>query len=354
MTKQKCPHGSALPRGLICDRNYLIIRLKTNKGPYNRGCGAHTKEMEAIARIELGRIREQQYLNTFGLPSKTRRIKFDEARKLFIQKHYVEWRDPSTNQPRGAKSIGATQGRFNTMGEFFDGFYLDAISLKDLKDYRAQKLEFDDMKAGSLNRHMADMSSLFTQFERWNMEDPHAPQIKLAPKNPCEYLPDLLETPRKRIASMEELRRLKLSCKELNDLAMWSIIETELHTSLRYSDLMKLENISVVEGQFTLKQGKTGGDISFPASAKPQWSKVFTNFQARWEKARKQAMCCDLQFRDLRRTGLQMLEKTFTVDQISMKAGHADSKMTKWYLSGNNSEKISPMVETMKKLLEEL
>lgn len=355
MARKRCPHGAVLPKGLKCDRGFLVIRIFTDKGPYNRGCGPHNKAMEAIARLEIGRIREQQYLKTFDLPSKTKRIKFDEAAKLFIKRHYKDYRDPETHQPRSSKSISGIGYTMNVLGEAFNDFYLDAITLGDLKTYRIQKIEFEDAMPGTLNRHMADLSSMLTQFERWNAEDDKAVQIKLPEKNPCLQLPDLKEHPRTRIASMDELRRLKAACQDLNDPSMWSIIETELWTSLRLGDLERLEDAEVKNGYFTIKQGKTGSDVSFPESAKPKWNKVFANFRDRWEAVRVKAFCGSLQFRDLRKTGLQMIESQFTPEQLAMKAGHSDSKVTKkWYLSRQNVEQNRSMLEATKKLLEGL
>jgi hypothetical protein len=53
--KSPCKHGSVLPWGLRCDRNYLSIRLK---GPtLFKGCGYHTPENEKLAVLLLYKLR---------------------------------------------------------------------------------------------------------------------------------------------------------------------------------------------------------------------------------------------------------------------------------------------------------
>lgn len=351
--KHPCIHGSLLPLGLICDRGYLHIRLKTERGPFNRGCGPHTSSNEKIGRLALDDIRVKQRLGTFNLQVVTR-IKFSEAMEIYWERHFIKYRDPRTHQPRSKSSLN-TLSAIRALRSWFDEYYVDAIGLKELMRYRKKRLEYDGVANGTANREMATLGSFFNMWERWIAAE-EVDEVKLPKKNPCMLLPDLEELPRDRVASLDELRALKQACIGLNDLPLWTVIETEIHTSLRKSDLMKLEAVEAnADGSITLTQGKTGTNISLPASAKPNWSKIFTNFDSRWDRARRLALCPDLQFRDLRKTGLRLLETDFTPDQIASKAGHSDSKITKkWYLKGNQASTIAPMIEATKKILESL
>lgn len=361
MSKKKCEHGKILPRGLRCDRGYLVIRLETDHGEYFKGCGPHTKESEGAARAELGRIRERQYLGTFGLPEKTKRLKFDEAAKIFHQKHYVDWRDPKTYQPRGKKSISSNQSRMRVLGEYFDGYWFDAITLKDLKEYRKQKIEFDDQSAATLNRDMATLSSMYVEFERWNAEEPGQPQVRLPAKNPCKLLPDLEETPRTRVPTIDELKRIKYACGWFNIPSMWTAIETTLCTSLRLNDLRQFAVAVARDGVVKITQSKTGKPISFPESARPEYTKAMVNFTGRWKKVVGFAGCPDLWFKDLRKFGPQYLQEEkdesgkprYSEKDLADLLGNDEKTARRWYLKDTSHEQRASMVEATKKMIED-
>ncbi len=353
--KTRCPHNALLPKGLICDRGYLHIRISTDKGPYNRGCGAHTPEAEAVAIIHLNRIREQIHLGNFGLPSKTERIKFKAAREIFHRKQFVEYRDEKTHAPRTAQSIASNSSILNVLGATFDEYWLDAITRKDLKLYRKEQIEYKGISAGTLNRRMAVLGSLLSSFRRW-VADEEIDPVRLPTDSPL--LPDLEEMPRDRVASLDELKALKQACIDLDDIPMWSIIETELYTSLRLNDLKKLEHIEAAGGTIEITQSKTHKTIRLPENIKPNWAKVFINFRYRWEEIRDKAAetipsVKDLQFRDLRKTGLRLLKKQFTDEQIAKKGGHSVEVYRKHYAGGQEAEELVPMIDAVKKLLDE-
>lgn len=356
--KNKCPHGSKLPKGLVCDRGYLAIRLFTPKGRYYRACGPHTKEMEKIGVIALNQIRESIYLGTFGIAPKTTRTRFKDARATFLRLQYIEYRDAETHERRGHKSIVSARAILNNLGEYFDGFWLDVITLKDIKAYRKQRLEIDEVVGSTVNREMAVMASIFNCFERWIAEEEITP-ITLPPKNPCSMLPDMVEESRERVASVPELRALKAACVELNDQSMWSIICTEMETGLRLNDLMRLPNCEIVNGQIILRQGKSKKDLRLPEMAMPHWSKVFVNFTNRWEKVRACAArsipeIATLWFRDIRKTGLRRHQGRHSDEVIAKLAGN-DVKVTqRWYLDDKTAEEVRPMIEETRQFLQEL
>jgi len=57
-----------LPRGLICDRGYLFIRLFPGKGhkPHLEGCQQHTPHNEKLAIIKLNDYRKEIFLGRFN------------------------------------------------------------------------------------------------------------------------------------------------------------------------------------------------------------------------------------------------------------------------------------------------
>lgn len=361
--KIPCQHGVLLPRGLKCDQGYLRIRLKTEQGPYTVGCGPHTPAFEKIARLKLDDIRIQQRLGKFNLPSKVKRIRVDEAIEIYYKKHFVEYRDPKTNAPRSATSLLTQKSRMSAISSFFGNYYLDAINLPALKAYRKKRMEYDDSANATVNRDMATLASLINCFKTWNLSKEIQPVA--LPKdetgqfiNPCQYLPDLEEKPRDRVATPHELKLLKEACFMLKDPGMWSIIGTELVSCLRKADLKTYLITEGSNGTVTVKQSKTGLDISLPKLERPDWAKVWTNFDARWDRVRTAAGVPDLQFRDLRKTGLRMAhELGFSISDVASLAGHADEKTTKKHyldLSKSQADRNSKLVEALEKQLESI
>jgi integrase len=355
-----CKHGVVLPRALKCDRGYLVLRLKLD-GRWLPGvhCGPHTPANEKAARLKLDEMRLKQKLGTLHIPNKVKRLKFELAKDLYYTKHFEEYRDPKTNEPRSAESKQTARSHLAAINSWFSDFYIDAITVRDLVLFRQKRLEVDGVANGTINRDMSVLASMLNMFRYWVEADEIEP-VKLpinkegAAHNPCELLPDLHEEPRKRVATMDEIRRLLVSCDELKDGAMRSIILTEIYTSLRLNDLMKLENAVVNDDVIDLIQGKTRKDIQLPGDTKPNWSKVFTNFRSRWEAVRANAGIPDLQFRDLRKTSLQMLQGLFSDEDIAKKAGHSSSVITKkWYLRNTQAEETRPMFEAIKRKLQE-
>jgi integrase len=175
-------------------------------------------------------------------------------------------------------------------------------------------------------------------------------------------LEDLEETPRNRVASAEELRRLNTACYELGDSSFWSIIGTELTNCLRKADLKTYLMAESENGMVTLTQSKTGLKISLPKEKHPDWAKIWTNFDSRWEKIRRQAGCQDLQFRDLRKTGLRLAaeEEGVSISDVAGLAGHSDEKTTKkHYLNMNevqgrrNTELVDVLAKRLKAIIED-
>lgn len=352
--KRYCEHQVLLPRGLTCAKGYLSIRLMIRDRLYTEGVGAHTPETFKLATMRLAKLQEDQLLGRFDIESKKARITVAQAIELYWQKHFVEYRDPETHAPRSKDSITTAKSHLWAFKRFAGRLWLDTLLPKDIRSYRAYRLEFDHSKAGTVNKDMAYVNSMLNMFKQWNIEKEIEP-VQLPAENPCQFVPDMKEIPRDRVASIDELRKLKQSCKDLNDMAMWSIIETELYTSLRLNDLQKLEHAEVENGIIALTQGKTGTGIKLPGEVKPNWSKVFTNFRSRWERTRSHAGIHDLQFRDLRKTSLRLVEDQFTSEQLANKAGHSSDKITKaWYLKGLQAEKMRPVIEATKRIVENL
>lgn len=348
-----------LPRGIRINHGYVEVRIfPKGSRPYYKTFGKDSPIARQLAAIHLNEKRKEILMGTFNIV-RVGRIKVSDAFDVFIKRHFENYRDPQTNEPRSKDSIINSRTLVKAPIDFFGKEYLDTLTVKSLREYRQQRTEFDDMANGTVNRELVMLSSMINCFRLWielgEIKPVRLPTDKMgAAINPCELLPKLIERPRDRIASRGELISLYRACAANNDMSMWSIIETELDTTLRYSDLMKLETVEIVDDQITIRQGKTGNIVKLPANAKPQWHRVFTNFRHRWEIVRSTAGCEDLQFRDLRKTGLRMLEELgYSADDITLTTGHADKGvLEKWYLSGSaKARKALPLIEARRAVI---
>lgn len=350
-----------LPKGIRVNHGYVEVRIFPDGKQYSRTFGKDTPLARQLATIHLNEKRKEIFMGTFNV-SKVGRILVSDALDLFFDKHFKNYQHPETNEARSKESCTNTKSIIRLLKSFFEKYFVDELDVKALKEYRQQRIEFDDLANGTVNRELVILGSMINCFRLWVESDEVKPVRLPADKsgaavNPCEVLPKLTERPRKRVASATELAALYRACFALGDAAMWSIIETELDTTLRYSDLMKLETVEVVNNQITVRQGKTGNDVNLPGIVKPVWSKVFINFRSRWEAVRDKAGCPDLQFRDIRKTGMQMLEQLgFSAEDIALTAGHSSKAITqKWYLAGTaNAKKALPLVEARRALIEEI
>lgn len=302
----------------------------------------------------LNRIREKQYLGVFNLPQRVQRIRFKDAQEVYYQKHFVEWKHPKLNKPRTDQSKRNAKSILGNLNKFFGEYYLDAITVNTIKLYNAARLEVEQVAAATINRERAVLSSLFSMFKQWSKDGALKP-VRLPADNPCEGVPTLQEEPRSRVASFTELTRIKQACQELDDMELWSIVQLELKTTLRKGDLMRLHNAKTRDGAVYLTQGKTSKVINLPEGMKPLAAFNFVNLYRRWVKVSERAGLPDLQFRDLRRTGADMLKKQNVTDTlIKDTLGHTNTLTTQRYLNHKDIEALKPILEARNRLVDSI
>jgi integrase len=362
--RKECPHGVLLPRGLKCDRGYLSLRLKQDgRWIPQRGLGPHTPTYEKAARLILDDIRLKQKFGTFAIPVKSKRLKFKDVAWMFFRQHFELWRDPTTHAPRSHSSILNTKYMIKYIVEYFGEFYFDAIKPKDVKEFKTDVVEFDDLAPGTFNRRKGLLSSMFTAVTQW-VKTEEMEAIKLPPENPCDFVPDLEETPRKRLASRQELSAIKKACLLLGLPQFWNLIYISLDTNVRLGDLESVLAAEAKEGFIEIKQHKTGRAIMMPALEQTKQA-VYKARRYRWEQVRAKASeiliqegempCHDLQWRDLRKTGINMLEGLgASVQNQQDAAGHASSKTTERHYRQAKPVALVALSEAKRKILDSL
>ncbi len=349
--RKACSHGVILPRGLKCDRGYLFVQIFPDNKPVLKGCGLHTKANQKIAEMLLNDYRQKIALNSFELPKKLRSLSFTEAWAIFYRYHYEEWKHPTRNTPRTGSSKASAIGAYTTLKELIGNPGFHSITAEDVRTKIKDAMIARGFSPASMNKYKGVLSSMFTVIKRL-MADGRIEAIRLPKDNPCDFVPDLEENARERVASTEDLKKLKEACFALNDEGLWSIILLELDTTLRLGDLKRLQGVTVKDGYVTLKQGKTGREITLPEMQRTSRGAVFTNRRKRFEEARDKAGLVGLQFRDLRRTGADMLKKLgYSKELIKDTLGHASSNTTERYLNWKDGAAIRPLIEARRTYL---
>jgi integrase len=347
--RKPCSHNIILPRGLECNRGYLFVRIFPDKKSLLKGCGQHNKANQKTAELLLNDYRQKIALNSFELPKQLKRLTFSEAWGVFFKHHYEEYRHPSRNTPRSEGSKASAIGAYSTLAKLLGNPFFDAITAEDIR----VKVKEGISHPATMNRYKGVLSSMFSILKRLS-EDGRIEPVKLPKENPCNFVPDLEEKSRDRVASTEELKKLKEACFSLNDPGLWNIILTELDTTLRLGDLKRLDGIETKNGYITIKQGKTGKDITLPDMPKTARGSIFTNRRKRFEKAIEKSGLMNLQFRDLRRTGADMLKKLgYSKELIKDTLGHSSSDTTEKYLNWKDPAAIRPLIEARREHLKQ-
>ncbi len=269
--KKPCPHGTSLPKGLICDRGYLFIKTYHKKQLHLQGCGPHTPKLEKLAIGSLYKIIEQKYLGVFGKAKTEDRMKFADALDIY---YLHEWeKNPARNDnTRYNCRVRITQ--FKTM---LGHFWTDEITGADILVWR-QKRDRQGVKSSTTNKDQRILSAVFNSLRRL-IETQTIAGFKLPPENPCKFVkkPSEEKYARERVPSKLELSKAKRWCTE-NDTELWRILEWAILTGRRKSELRALRAGDRVEGI----QGKTGQRFKLPLVLDQALNWV--NFDTRWER----------------------------------------------------------------------
>lgn len=337
-----------LPRGVRLDHGYVQVRL------FHNGCYALCKnfgpvspealDAAATAYLEAKkRIREGKW----GIKREARQIKFKEARAIFHKRHYVDYRDPSTGHSRSTEAIRVAGYNLAELGKYFDAYWLHDIGIKDIKAYKEECIDGRGYAAATFNKHRMLVSSMYNQFRAWGTEK--AIDAARLPSNddgdfynPCDFVTTLTENKRKRVPTVEELKKAHLWCVQ-NDQELWYAIEMALLTALRKSDLTGLT------GAVSGIQGKTGDAFGLPITL----AVAVKYSRDAWNRLRKHMawlpeMPLHTTWHDLRHWAPTLLGvEGFTGKQIQAYTSHKSEAALARYIN-ITKEQIPAMLEQVK------
>lgn len=351
----KCPLSKILPRGLICDRGYLFIRLFPGKGlpPHLEGCQAHTPHNERLAIIKLNDYRKEIFLGKFSSQTGSKAITVNDALDIYIKND-----NPSKNvQGVIERILRPAFGKYP-----FHELPPSSIAIwreKRLEDY-VDKAKLHKIKFSTVNREQTALHSVYSALIRWvTLQKTGVPKILLPAENPCKGVQKPSEKifARERVPEFEELKAAKDWCTK-NDPELWQTIFRATVTMLRKTDFKDVQESGATEGI----QGKTG--LRFKVRAHFPNPISLVNWRKRWEALQRAMGWTEFidgkpnprhtVWHDIRHWGPSLLgEAGYTSDFIRRLTGHASTQMADRYTHLRES-KLEEAVAMIAKKMEDL
>ncbi len=353
MTRKPCPHNVVLPKGLRCNHGYIEVLLRVKGRTYCRTFEQHTKENQELASFHLSDKRREIKLGKFGMEQEIKQKKFTEVADLC----FAEWRketDPTGKPLHNFVSINEFKRTLEKeFKPLFAKFWYDEIRPIDIEKWRERGLA-SGRSGTTMNRYQATLSTVFSRIETWIQTERIKPPFKLPLDNqsgmvfnPCHSVKMAPVVKRTQIPTKYEIRKLSNAFVQLNDLDGIEICKLASKSVLSTKDLKNLE----IGQEIDIERAKTGVPINLPITylVKLNW----VNWRKRWEAARDLAGLHWLQFRDLRKMGINWLKGRHDIKLVSEYAGHADVKTTERSYTIKQSDQMIPLQKDLDSQVEE-
>lgn len=339
-----------LPKGMRLDHGYLQVRIMHQGRVYHKNFGPDSALARSLAEIHLSEKRKEILMGRFGIAKELPSKKFKEVAEIYYEKWSKELDPEGRIAHGGAKEVQRVIKA--NLVPYFGQYAYEEIKPKDVVKWREERLK--TVLGTSVNREQAVLSSIFSHIERW-VSTAALASFKLPTnlqtgtiENPTKSVEKARNRKRKRVLSVMELKALKQACLEAKDADLWEICEMALKSLLRKKDLFNLEmgiDIDTI-------QAKTQRSIHLPVSVLRPLR--YANFRKRWEAVRKSARLVDTQFRDLRKTGANLLKmKNHSNKLISEFLGHASTRTTEVYMVEDIS-KLQPLADDLDSIIKGL
>lgn len=342
-----------LPKGLRLDRGYLQIRLFNDGVMHCENFGKDSAESREIAIARLAELRKLLLMWQHKLiekhPFKEEPIlaskKFSEAANLYFDLWAKETNPDGTSKHTPAAQTTCRGILDRSLIAYFGKYEFDAIRPIDIQTWRDRRVK--TILGTSANREQNVLSSIFSHIEQWVLLEKIKP-FKIPVKNPCAPVDRASTRKRERVLTSQELSILKQACIQANDLDLWEICKMGLKSLLRKKDLMRLETGESID----INQAKTGKRINLPIQVLKPLN--YINFRKRWEAIRKAACIPDCQFRDLRKTGANLLKmKGYSTKLMSEFLGHTNTDTTEVYMV-KNAAHLKPLAQDLADIVDSL
>lgn len=341
-----------LPKGLRLDRGYLQIRLFSDGRTYYQNFGPDNIEAREIAIARLNELRKQLLLwksklipkHPFEKEIKIQHKKFHEVSKLFLSLWSNET-DADGQTRHTPEAIRVCEGIIARLDLYFGKKVYDAIKPIHVQKWRDKRLQ--SVIGTSVNREQNVLSSIFSHVEAWIKLEKIDAFVTPA-ENPCNHVEKAKLRKRERIVTPYEVAKLKNAARELGDHNGCENISLAVKTTLSDKDLKTLKFGDTVD----LDRAKTGVPVLIPIAVthSPDWTK----WRRRWDAIRIKAGLRDIEWRDLRKAGGNMMLGRHDPKLISMYMGHADLKTTEEIYFKLRSDKMQALAKDLSDMVDKL
>lgn len=350
-----CQHGLHVPKNLRCSNGYIQILIKHKGKIMAPSFGIHTKEAQEVALIKLSEIKKEILQNKIGISPELPSKKFEEVANIWFSIWQKE-RNPDGTEKHNKESCYKVRWTLDAVliPAFGNILFHDIRSVNVDKWRRTYTTK--GLSGTTANRYQAILSSIFSHVAKWIQTEQIKPAFKIPyvsidgkehSSNPCDAVEMAPSKKRERILSKYEAAKLKMAFLQLNDADGWEISKMALKSVLSMKDLKNLE----IGQEINIKRSKTGVPVHLPITNLVQLN--WYGWRTRWEKAREIAGLTDVQFRDLRKTGINWLRaKGHSLGHLRDYAAHANEKTTEGAYVIPQSEALEPLARDIESQVE--
>lgn len=335
----------SLPRGIRVDHGYCQVRLFIDGRMYCKNFGKDSDFARELAMIHLAEKRKEILMGRCGITKELPELSFKEAANIYYD-HWSKEVDPNGNPRHNVSSCYSVRNRLEVnIMPYFEKIKIHEIRPKDIESWRMARLR--RVCGSTANREQTILGSIFSHLELWiNGEKIKA--FKLPSKNPCLDVEKSSLQKRERIVTSYEISKLKLAARELKDENGKDNIALAVKTCLSFKDLRTLKLGDIVN----LNRSKTGTPVHVPITVmhNPDW----TNWRGRWEAIRAKAGLLDVEWRDLRKAGGNLLLGKHDLKLISLYMGHADQKTTESFYTRIQASQMQALAQDLSSIVDSL
>lgn len=296
----------------------------------------------------------EQQLELFPVPENRERLTISEAFEVLWAAHL------------GSKPSGRTyRGNRKALCRSFGGRYMDTLTDVDFEAHRNSRLNgvngYRKVSIGAVFHDHSLINILYNKCRLWKRRRQTVigvdfTNIRLPEHNPTIGIPKRKPSPRRVIVSPDEFYAL---C-QFSDPRLIDLYVAAIDTTAREGDILLWEpkHYNPYTDQIEFRQSKTGKDHQIPVTARLREiftrrkmegaKRVFngTNRRKLFEEAREKAGLVGVQFRDLRKSGLNEVLDRFKDDGIASRlAGHASQRTFDEHYKVIRNKNLRPAVD---------
>lgn len=309
--------------------------------PYRRSLGVYNNANIQLAKTHIEKTREA--FKAGIMPgNEPEPLPVPLACDAYFKRDWVD------NPKRTRRSVRNTGYGIERFKDYWRARAWHTLLPMDIEAYVAARKKLG-IKDNTINRELALLSAMFTKVDHWVERREFGPYLLPTNThgetyNPVEYVSraSTIESKRERVASNEELLKVKIYC-DRQDPDMLEIILRAMITGLRQGDLERVNGHADVRGMLSKSREKKL--FRFPLDFSHKLN--YKNFRRRWNDLRVACDMEDFHWHDWRHTsGTTLYILGFTLEQIRQFYGHATIEQTMDYIN-LGKESLRPHVEAL-------